>query len=95
LNWRRKIFGLSAVRNWFLFGCVVELSLLFAGAILAFLLGQPLFGNLQWCLRDLWFGILATLPLLALFLWLLHSSFPALERVGEFLEARMRSIFEP
>ena len=29
------------------FGCVVELSLLFAGAMLAFLLGQPLFGNLQ------------------------------------------------
>ena len=83
------------MRNWFLFGCVVELSLLFAGAILAFLLGQPLFGNLQWCLRDLWFGILASLPLLALFLWLLHSSFPALERIGEFLEARMRSIFEP
>ena len=84
------------MRNyWFPFGCVVELSLLFAGAMLAFLLGQPLFGNLQWCLRDLWLGILASLPLLALFFWLLHSSLPALERIGEFLEARVRTLFEP
>jgi hypothetical protein len=30
-----------------------KLSLLFAGVMLGFLLGQPLFGNLQWCLRDL------------------------------------------
>jgi hypothetical protein len=54
-----EIFAPSAVRNyWFLFGCVVKLSLLFAGAMLAFLLGQPLFGNLQWCLRDFWLGSL-------------------------------------
>ena len=96
LNREREIFALSAMRNnWFLFGCVVELSLLFAGAMLAFLLGQPLFGNLQWCLRDFWLGILASLPLLALFFWLLHSSLPALERIGEFLEARVRTVFEP
>ena len=63
--------------------------------MLAFLLGQPLFGNLQWCLRDLWLGILASLPLLALFFWLLHSSLPALERIGEFLEAHVRTFFEP
>ena len=63
--------------------------------MLAFLLGQPLFGNLQWCLRDFWLGILASLPLLALFFWLLHSSLPALERIGEFLEARVRTVFEP
>ena len=63
--------------------------------MLAFLLGQPLFGNLQWCLRDFWLGILASLPLLALFFWLLHSSLPALERIGEFLEARVRTLFEP
>jgi membrane protease YdiL (CAAX protease family) len=91
----REIFALSAMRNyWFLFGCGVELSLLFAGAMLAFLLGRPLFGNLQWCLRDFWLGILASLPLLALFFWLLHSSLPALERIGEFLEARVRTVFE-
>jgi uncharacterized protein len=91
----REIFALSTVRNdWFLFGCLVELSLLFTGAILAFLLGQPLFGDLQWCLRDLWLGILASLPLFALFFWLLHSSLPALERIGEFLEAHVRTVFE-
>jgi membrane protease YdiL (CAAX protease family) len=84
------------MRNyWFLFGCLAELSLLFAGAMLAFLFGQPLFGDLQWCSRDLWLGILASLPLLALFFCLLHSSLPALERIGEFLEARVRVVFEP
>jgi hypothetical protein len=58
----REILALSAVRNhWFLIGCVVELSLLFARAMLVFLLGQPIFGNLKWCLRDLWLGILANL----------------------------------
>jgi len=56
---------------------------------------QPLFGNLQWCLRDFWFGILASLPLLVLFLWLLHSSLPPFERIGEFLEAYVRTVFEP
>ena len=96
LNRGREIFALSAMRNyWFLFGCVVEFSLLLAGAMLAFLLGRPLFGNLQWCLRDFWLGILASLPLLALFFWLLHSSLPALERIGEFLEGRVRTLFEP
>jgi uncharacterized protein len=81
--------------HWFLFGCLAELSLLLVAAIMALLLGQPLFGNLQWCWRDLWLGILASLPLLALFFWLLHSSLPALERIGEFLEARVRAVFEP
>ena len=84
------------MRNYgFLFGCVVELSLLFAGAMLAFLLGQPLFGNLQWRLRDLWLGILASLPLLALFFWMLHSSLPTFKRIGEFLEVRARPVFKP
>jgi membrane protease YdiL (CAAX protease family) len=81
--------------HWFLFGCLAEPSLLLVAAIMALLLGQPLFGNLQWCWRDLWLGILASLPLLALFFWLLHSSLPALERIGEFLEARVRAVFEP
>ena len=67
----------------------------FCGGDAGLLLGQPLFGNLQWCLRDFWLGILASLPLLALFFWLLHSSLPALERIGEFLEARVRTVFEP
>ncbi len=83
------------MRNrWFVFGCAVELSLLLAGAMLAFLLGQPLFGDLSWSLRDLWLGILASLPLLVLFFWLLHSSLPAFERIGEFLEAHVRTFFE-
>ena len=62
--------------------------------MLAFFLGQPLFGDLRWCLRDLWVGILASLPLLALFFWLLHSSLPALERLDEFLDTHVRTIFE-
>ncbi|HVJ58014.1 MAG TPA: CPBP family intramembrane glutamic endopeptidase [Terrimicrobiaceae bacterium] len=62
--------------------------------MLAFFLGQPLLGDLRWCLRDLWVGILASLPLLALFFWLLHASLPALERLDEFLETHVRTIFE-
>jgi uncharacterized protein len=81
--------------RWFLFGCVVELSLLFVGGMLAFLIGQPLFGDLQWRLRDLWLGIFASLPLLALFFWLLHSSLPAFKRIHEFLEVHVRTVFEP
>ena len=62
--------------------------------MLAFFIGQPLFGDLRWCLRDLWVGIFASLPLLALFFWLLHSSLPTLERLDEFLETHVRTIFE-
>jgi membrane protease YdiL (CAAX protease family) len=89
-----KAFVPCAVRNYmFLFGCLVEVSLLFGGVI-GFFLGQPLFGDLQWCHRDLWLGILASLPLLALLFWLLHSSLPALERLNEFLEAHVRPVFD-
>ena len=77
----------------FLFGCLVEVSLLLPAVMLAFPLGQPLFGNLQWRPRDFGLGLAASLPLLVLFYWLLHSSLPALERIGEFLEARVRPIF--
>ena len=38
--------------------------------------------------------ILASLPLLALFFWLLHASLPALERLDEFLDTHVRTIFE-
>jgi membrane protease YdiL (CAAX protease family) len=62
--------------------------------MLAFLLGQPVFGDLQWCLRDLWLGFVASLPLLALFFWLLHSSLPVFKRIGEFLEAHVRTVFQ-
>ena len=79
----------------FLVGCVVELSLLFAGAMLAFLLGQPLLGDLRWSLGDVWLGIVASVPLLALFFWLLRSSLPALKRIGEFLDVHVRTAFEP
>jgi CAAX protease family protein len=85
---------LSAVRNkLFLFGCLVEVSLLLPAVMLTFSLGQPLFGNLHWRLRDFGLGLVASLPLLALFFWLLHSSLPALERIGQFLEDRVRPIF--
>ena len=85
----------APVRNYlFLVGCVVEVSLLLAAVILAFFLGQPLFGNLQWCLPDLGLGLLASLPMLAFFFWLLHSSLPALEEIGEFLEAHVRTVFQ-
>ena len=95
LNEQREILVLCAVRNYlFLTGCLVEVSLLFAGVMLAFFLGQPLFGDLQWRLRDLWLGSLASLPLLALFFWLLHSSLPVLERLDEFLETHVRTVFE-
>jgi CAAX protease family protein len=63
--------------------------------MLAFLLGQPLFGDLEWRLHDLWLGILASLPLFALFFWLLHSSLPAFKRIREFLETHVRTVFEP
>ena len=94
LNERGEIFVVCAVRNYlFLVGCVIEVSLLLAGVMLAFLLGQPLFSDLQWSLRDLGIGILASLPLLVLFFWLLRSSLPALKRIDEFLEIHVRTLF--
>ena len=83
------------MRNYlFLLGCLVEVSLFVPAVMLAFSFGQPLFGDLLWRPQDLWIGILASLPLLALFFWLLHSSLPALERLDEFLETRVRTVFE-
>ena len=94
MNERGEIFVVCAVRNYlFLVGCVIEVSLLLAGVMLAFLLGQPLFSDLQWSLRDLGIGILASLPLLVLFFWLLRSSLHALKRIDEFLEIHVRTLF--
>jgi uncharacterized protein len=85
---------LCAVRNkLFLFGCLVEVSLLLPAVLLTFSLGQLPFGNLHWRWRDFGLGLVASLPLLVLFFWLLHSSLPALERIGQFLEDRVRPIF--
>lgn len=42
----------------------------------------------------MWLGILASLPLLVLFFWLLHSSLPAFKRISEFLEDHVRAVFE-
>jgi uncharacterized protein len=70
-----------------------ELSLLPVAFGLAWLLGLPLFAGFLVRASDLLWGIVASLPLLALFGWMLKASWPQLRKIREFMEARVRPLF--
>jgi membrane protease YdiL (CAAX protease family) len=60
-------------QRWFRITCAFELSLLALAALLAWFTAQPLFGDLHWNFEDALWGISATAPALAVFVYGLHS----------------------
>lgn len=80
-------------RRWFALACGFEAALLGAAALLAQWFGHPIFEPVRFGEGDVLVGCLAALPMLALFLWALHSPLRPLVSVRAFLEARVRPFF--
>lgn len=82
-----------APQNLFLFACGFEGGLVAVAAGLGWVLKQPLWADLHWNARDALAGILASLPLVAVFLVTLRSSVRPLCEIRHFLEANIAPIF--
>lgn len=80
-------------QKWFVIGCGVELALVAIAALLSWVVKHPLFADLQWSGTDIVTGLLASLPLLALFVWLLGSTFDPFVEISRFLEEFLRPLF--
>ena len=82
-----------APQNLFLFACGFEGGLVVVAVGLSWLLKQPLWAELHWNVRDALAGILASLPLVAMFMVTLRSSARPLCEIRLFLEANVAPIF--
>ena len=80
-------------QRWFFVGCVVELGLLVIAVGLGWLVGHPFLTGLRWDLRDALIGLLASVPLFGVFVWLLGSDLRWLVEIRQFLDEFLRPIF--
>ena len=75
--------------------CAVEAALLLVAAAVAYAFGQPLLSDLHWSETDFLLGLGASVPLYALFWWIMRSSQKSLARIRRLLVGRLRSLFAP
>ena len=75
--------------------CAVEAALLLVAAAVAYAFGQPLLSDLHWSETDFLLGLGASVPLCALFWWIMRSSQKSLARIRRLLVGRLRSLFAP
>lgn len=78
----------------FVFGCLIESSLLLIALPVAWLTQRPFCSDLSWSIPAAAYGVLATLPLLILFYFLLHSPVPAWKRIRQFLDLHLRPLMQ-
>jgi hypothetical protein len=76
----------------FAWGCLLEGALLIAAFGLARLAGVPFLATFRWNVMDALLGVAASLPLLALFLWLMRTSWPPVSGAARFLEEVVRPV---
>ncbi|HZO86561.1 MAG TPA: CPBP family intramembrane glutamic endopeptidase [Verrucomicrobiae bacterium] len=84
---------LKSPRMHFYFGCFTEAALLGVAAVVAFLFDYEIFRDLSWRTMDLLWGILATVPMLASFGWVLNSSGRFASDIRRFFERVIRPMF--
>ncbi len=76
----------------FTWGCLLEGALLIAAFGLARLAGVPFLATLRWNVMDALLGVAASVPLLALFLWLMQTAWPPVSGIARFLEQVVRPV---
>jgi uncharacterized protein len=91
---QQRSSSVNRKRNWFLIGCLIEGAMAIAAALLAVFWNQPLFKALQWSPSDLFAGVIAAVPPLALFGWMLNSPSPFLSRLRQVLDESIRPLFQ-
>jgi membrane protease YdiL (CAAX protease family) len=79
--------------RFFVVACAVEAALLLVAAAIAWPFGYPLLSDLHWSAVDLILGLAASIPLCALFLWMMHSSLKPLVRIRRLLSGGLRPLF--
>jgi membrane protease YdiL (CAAX protease family) len=75
--------------------CAVEAALLLVAAAVAYAFGQPLLSDLHWSGTDFLLGLGASVPLYALFWWMMRSSQGSLARIRRLLVGGLRPLFAP
>lgn len=81
------------MKGFFWIVCAIEAALLLIAAGLAYAFRQPLFSDLHWSFTDFFIGIAATLPLCALFWWMMGSSLQPLARIRRLLIGGLTPLF--
>ena len=81
------------MRRFFWVACAIEAALLLVAAAIAWPFGQPLLSDLHWSSADLLLGLAASLPLCALFWWMMQSSMKPLARIRSLLVGGLRPLF--
>ena len=84
---------LNSARRHFYFGCFSEVALLGVAAIVGFIFNYRMFQDLSWLPMDVFWGTLATLPLLMSFGWLLNSRVNFAAAIRRFFEHILRPLF--
>jgi hypothetical protein len=79
--------------QWFWLACAAEAARLGLASLLGWWLRIPVLAQIHAVARDVLVGALAAVPLLAVFLWTLHSSLRPFAEVRGFLEERIRPFF--
>jgi uncharacterized protein len=78
--------------DFFRLGCLVEGGLLLAALTLGHWLGLPRLDDLRGGIPDAGLGLLASMPLFLIFLWLRRSSWTPLREIRRFLETSVRPL---
>jgi uncharacterized protein len=76
----------ARAREWFYFGCFIEVLVGVAAWVVALITGVPLLGDLSLESRIAIWSIPATVPLLAAFGWMLRATFRPLAEIRDWLE---------
>ena len=80
-------------RRFFWIGCALEAGLTLVAITINALARRPLLSDLDWNPAHAWAGCLATLPVLALFLFLMRSSQGPLGGLRSYLQHQIRPLF--
>lgn len=82
----------AEARRWFRFGCLVELSAGVLAAIIAWSAAIPWISTLAWDLSDAAWGVAATVPMLLVLWWMLHTTWKPARQITGFLDEAARPI---
>ena len=79
--------------RWFAFAALFELGLGLAAILLGDWAGRPVLGALAWNVPHAIWGVIGTIPLFAILLWLLNSSYAWSIEIVRFLDQHARPVF--
>ena len=89
----KRMQWLNSPRRHFYFGCFTEVALLGVAGIVGLILNYRMFQDLAWRPIDIGCGMVATLPMLLSFGWVLNSPSQFAATIRRFFEHVLRPLF--